>query len=76
MIYVLALAAAAIASLLVISGLWWAVPILIVALVFYAIRERNDMATSGPAGETPEPTGMPRSNSGGAETANERVGRA
>ena len=78
MIYILVIVAAAIAALLVISGIWWAVPILIVAVVLYAMRERADGGSSPASGlgsSNPEPTGMPRSNSGGAETANERVGQ-
>ncbi len=78
MIYVLVLVAAALASLLVISGIWWAVPILVIGVLLYAMRERKEgasVSTSTGSSSNPEPTGMPRSNAGGAETANERVGQ-
>lgn len=57
------------------SGLWWAAPIVLLALGFYLVRERREgMATVTTSG-SPQPTGMPRSASSGAETANERVGQ-
>ena len=57
------------------TGLWWAAPIILIALIIYAIRERGSMATVTTSGG-PEPTGMPRARTSSAETANERVGQS
>jgi hypothetical protein len=73
--YFIALIVAAIVGILLVwSGLWWALPVVLVALVVYGIRERRG-TPSIERTKGPEPTGTPRASSGGAETANERVGQ-
>jgi hypothetical protein len=57
------------------TGLWWATPLVLIALVLYGIRERKE-TPSLERSKGPEPTGTPRASSGGTETANQRVGQS
>jgi hypothetical protein len=61
---------------------WWGIPILLVAGVLLLVHVMSSRKSEGPSagtierGRRTEPTGTPRKGSGGAETANERVGQA
>jgi hypothetical protein len=61
---------------------WWGLPILALAGVLLLIHVMSSRKSEGPSagtierGRRTEPTGTPRKGSGGAETANERVGQA
>jgi len=75
--------AAVVGLLLVWSGLWWALPVLVIAFAIYMVREmREGMSRPTESVRTSEPTGVPRSSPGGTastgagDTANERVGQA
>ena len=75
----LLLTALAVIALLVLA--WWGLPILIVAVIILAVFLLSSRKSGGPNAGTiergrKEPTGTVRSASGGAETANERVGQA
>ena len=66
----------------VIAAFWtlWGIPIAIVAIVLIVVltmRARKADPTVGTweTGKGIEPTGTPRSSSGGAETTNQRVGQ-
>jgi hypothetical protein len=65
--------------LTVVSGGAWtifAIPLaLVVAAVFVARALRSGRGTTPVVSMPPEPTGVPRSGHGGAETANQRVGQ-
>ena len=75
--YVLAFVVAALLlGVTIWSGLWWAAPIVLLALGFFLVRERKDGMATVTTDGSPEPTGMPRTRSSSAETANERVGQA
>jgi hypothetical protein len=73
------LAALGVVALLIFA--WWGIPILIVAGVLIAVHVISSRNSEGPRagtierGRRHEPTGTPRKASGGAETANERVGQ-
>jgi hypothetical protein len=62
--------------LLIFTGVWggivWLVVAGIVAAVLFGARARQ----TGVERPKTEPTGVPRASSGGAETANERVGQS
>jgi hypothetical protein len=70
-----AIVAAFLVGVLLWTGLWWAIPLVLVALVVYGLREARETPGLQRSKGGPEPTGTPRSASGGAETANERVGQ-
>jgi hypothetical protein len=62
-------------------GFFWGIPIAILAaivLVFMLVvaRKKDPTAATWETGKGIEPTGTPRSSSGGAETTNERVGQS
>jgi hypothetical protein len=73
------LAALGVVALFVLA--WWGLPILAVAAVLVLIHIMASRNSEGPSagtiesGRRTEPTGTPRKGSGGAETANERVGQ-
>ena len=60
-----------------VAGPWFiiAIPVILVVGTVLMVRSAAEGAGGGATG-APEPTGMPRSSGGGAETANERVGQA
>jgi hypothetical protein len=70
--------ALAIVALLI--GIWWGAVILVLAAIgFFAYvtlaRKSGEPVGAIERGRRREPTGVPRSSSAGAETANERVGQ-
>lgn len=75
----LILAALGVVALFVLA--WWGLPILAVAAALALVHVMSTRKTAGPdagtieRGRRTEPTGTPRKASGGAETANERVGQ-
>jgi hypothetical protein len=80
MLPILAAILVAIGVVALIIFAWWGLPILAAAAVLAAISilaaRKSDTATTIERGRPPEPTGTPRKGSGGAETANDRVGQA
>ena len=76
---ILAVALIFVLGLTVLSGGAWtifAIPLaLVVAGVFLVRALGSGRGTSPVVSMPPEPTGVPRSGHGGAETANERVGQ-
>ena len=60
---------------------WWGLPLLLIAGVLLLMHVMASRKSGGPdagaieRGRRKEPTGTPRKASGGAETANERVGQ-
>jgi hypothetical protein len=79
-ILVAILAALGVVALFILA--WWGLPILAVAAVLALIHVMGSRKSEGPQagtierGRRTEPTGTPRKASGGAETANERVGQS
>jgi hypothetical protein len=72
------LAALGVVALFVLA--WWGIPILALAGVLLLVHVLSSRKSEGPRAGTiergrKEPTGTPRKGSGGAETANERVGQ-
>jgi hypothetical protein len=61
---------------------WWGIPILAAAGLLMLIqvaaarKRKGSLVGTVERSRRPEPTGAPRKASGGAETANERVGQA
>jgi hypothetical protein len=59
----------------------WGIPIVIIAAIwlgvmFLVARKKDPTAGTWETGKGIEPTGTPRSSSGGAETTNQRVGQS
>ena len=62
-----------------VAGPWFIIGIPVILIVGGLLMMRSAAEERGRGSgttRTPEPTGMPRSSSSGAETANERVGQA
>ena len=82
MSWFIGLVVAALAILAFFILAWWGLPIALVLGVLAAIYIAQSRKSAGPragtieTGRRQEPTGMPRKSSGGAETANERVGQS
>jgi hypothetical protein len=78
----IALVAVAVAAVLFLILSWWGLPIALVLGVLAVVYVVQSRKSAGPdagkieKGRRREPTGEPRKASGGAETANERVGQA
>jgi hypothetical protein len=76
----LVVAALAILAFFVLA--WWGLPIAAVLGLLAALYIAQSRKSAGPGagtietGRRQEPSGMPRKSSGGAETANERVGQS
>jgi hypothetical protein len=74
------LAALGVVALFVLA--WWGLPLLLIAGVLVLLHVMASRKTAGPnagaieRGRRTEPTGTPRKASGGADTANERVGQS
>ena len=80
MLVIIAVIVVIIAVVALFIGAWWGAPIALVLGVvaaLYMARARKEDASVGTieSGRRNEPTGVPRKCSGGAETANERVGQ-
>ena len=81
MLLIIAAILAAIGVVALFLAAWLGVPVLAIAIVLVVVHFAAARKAAGPhAGTvestTPEPTGTPRKATGGAETANERVGQA
>ena len=75
MLYILGAVGVAIAVVLFIfTGVWGGLVWLVIAGIALAVAFAGK-ATTATTATAPEPTGTPRKASGGAETANERVGQ-
>jgi hypothetical protein len=78
----IALVALALAILAFFILAWWGLPIAAVLGLVAGLYIAQSRKTAGPdagtieRGRRREPTGVPRKSSGGAETANERVGQS
>jgi hypothetical protein len=82
MIPILAAILAAIGVVFLLVLAWWGLPFLALAGVLLLVHVMGSRKSEGPQagtierGRRTEPTGTPRKGSGGADTANERVGQA
>ena len=80
MLYGVAIAVVALAVVAFLVFAWWGGVIVLVAGVLFALyvavaRSQDRSVGTIETGARREPTGVPRSGSSGAETANQRVGQ-
>jgi hypothetical protein len=80
MLYAVAIGAVALAVVAFLVLSWWGGVIVLVAGVLFALyvagaRSQDRSVGTVETGARREPTGVPRSGSAGAETANKRVGQ-